>query len=60
MYNYSDIKNYWNKFFNDYAADVKSFWNNYLETIEKIYKNKEILFIIQRVIKNNFIYLLFN
>ena len=40
MYNYSDIKAYWNKFLNDYTADVKSFWNNYLETIEKIYKNK--------------------
>jgi len=40
MYNYSDIKSYWNKFLNDYAADVKSFWNNYLETVEKIYKNK--------------------
>ena len=40
MLNYSDIKNYWNKFFNDYAADVKSFWNNYLETVERIYKNK--------------------
>ena len=40
MYNYSDIKAYWNKFINDYAADVKSFWNNYLETVEKIYKNK--------------------
>ena len=40
MYNYSDIKSYWNKFFNDYAADVKSFWNNYLETVEKLYKNK--------------------
>jgi hypothetical protein len=40
MYNYSDIKAYWNKFLNDYAADVKSFWNNYLETVEKIYKNK--------------------
>ena len=40
MYNYSDIKAYWNKFLNDYTADVKSFWNNYLETVEKIYKNK--------------------
>ncbi len=40
MYNYSDIKSYWNKFLNDYAADVKSFWNNYLEAVEKIYKNK--------------------
>lgn len=40
MYNYSDIKAYWSKFINDYAADVKSFWNNYLETVEKIYKNK--------------------
>jgi hypothetical protein len=40
MYNYSDIKSYWNKFLNDYAADVKSFWNNYLETVEKLYKNK--------------------
>ena len=40
MYNYSDIKAYWNKFINDYTADVKSFWNNYLETVEKIYKNK--------------------
>ena len=40
MYNYSDIKAYWNKFLNDYTADVKSFWNNYLEAVEKIYKNK--------------------
>ena len=40
MYNYSDIKAYWSKFINDYANDVKSFWNNYLETVEKIYKNK--------------------
>lgn len=40
MYNYSDIKSYWNKFFSDYAVDVKSFWNNYFETVEKIYKNK--------------------
>ena len=40
MYNYSDIKSYWNKFLNDYAADVKSFWNNYFETVEKLYKNK--------------------
>jgi hypothetical protein len=40
MYNYSDIKAYWNKFINDYSEDVKSFWNNYLETVSKIYKNK--------------------
>jgi hypothetical protein len=40
MYNYSDIKLYWNKFFNDYSEDVKSFWNNYFEIISKIYKNK--------------------
>ena len=40
MLNYTDIKSYWNKFFNDYSADVKSFWNNYLEAVEKIYKNK--------------------
>ena len=40
MLNYTDVKNYWTKFLNDYTADVKSFWNNYLETVEKIYKNK--------------------
>jgi hypothetical protein len=40
MLNYTDIKNYWNKFLNDYTADVKSFWNNYIEAVEKIYKNK--------------------
>lgn len=40
MYNYSDIKGYWNKFINDYSEDVKSFWNNYFETVSKIYKNK--------------------
>jgi len=38
MYNYSDIKNYWNKFMNDYAEDVKSFWNNYFEVVSKAYK----------------------
>ena len=38
MYNYSDIKAYWNKFINDYSEDVKSFWNNYFETVSKIYK----------------------
>jgi hypothetical protein len=40
MYNYSDIKSYWNKFVNDYTKDVKSFWDNYLEVIQKVYENK--------------------
>ena len=37
MLNYSDVKNYWSKFANDYAEDVKSFWNNYLDTVQKFY-----------------------
>jgi len=37
MLNYSDIKNYFSKFTNDYAEDVKSFWNNYLDTVQKFY-----------------------
>jgi len=37
MLNYSDVKNYWSKFANDYAEDVKSFWNNYLDTVNKFY-----------------------
>lgn len=38
MLNYSDIKNYWNKFYADAFEDAKSFWKNYLDTVEKFYK----------------------
>ena len=38
MLNYSDIKNYWTKFYADAFEDTKSFWKNYLDTVEKFYK----------------------
>lgn len=38
MLNYSDIKNYYTKFINDYSEDVKSFWDNYFEILSKFYK----------------------
>ena len=38
MLNYSDIKNYWSKFYTDAFEDAKSFWKNYLDTVEKLYK----------------------
>ena len=38
MLNYSDIKNYWSKFYADAFEDVKTFWKNYVDTVEKFYK----------------------
>ena len=38
MLNYSDIKNYWSKFYADAFEDVKTFWKNYADTVEKFYK----------------------
>jgi hypothetical protein len=38
MLNYTDIKNYWTKFYADAFEDVKSFWKNYADTVEKLYK----------------------
>jgi hypothetical protein len=38
MLNYSDIKNYWSKFYADAFEDAKSFWKNYADTVEKFYK----------------------
>lgn len=38
MLNYSDIKNYWSKFYADAFEDVKTFLKNYADTVEKFYK----------------------
>ena len=38
MLNYSEIKNYWSKFYADAFEDAKSFWKNYADTVEKFYK----------------------
>jgi len=38
MLNYSDIKNYWSKFYADAFEDAKSFWKNYADIVEKFYK----------------------
>jgi len=38
MINYSDIKNYFTKFYADYVNDVKSFWESYTAEVEKFYK----------------------
>ena len=40
MFDYKSFKEYFTKFYADAFEDAKSFWNNYLETVEKIYKNK--------------------
>ena len=38
MLNYSDIKNYFTKFYADAFEDAKSFWKNYADSVEKFYK----------------------
>jgi len=38
MLNYSDLKNYFIKFYADAFEDAKSYWKNYLDTVEKFYK----------------------
>ena len=38
MLNYSDVKNYWTKFYADAFEDAKSFWKNYADSVEKFYK----------------------
>ena len=38
MLNYSDIKNYWSKFYADAFEDVKTFWKDYAKNVEQFYK----------------------
>ena len=38
MLNYSDIKNYWSKFYADAFEDAKSYWKNYFDLVQSIYK----------------------
>jgi hypothetical protein len=38
MLNYSDIKKYWSKFYQDAFEDAKSFWKDYCDSVEKLYK----------------------
>lgn len=38
MLNYSDIKNYWSKFYADAFEDAKSYWKNYFDLVQNIYK----------------------
>ena len=41
MLNYTDIKNYWTKFYADAFEDSKKFWKDYAKAVEEFYnKNK--------------------
>jgi len=40
MLNYSDIKNYWSKFYADAFEDVKTFWKDYAKNVEQFYTKK--------------------
>ena len=40
MLNYSDLKQYWSKFYADAFEDVKNFWKDYAKACEQFYSKK--------------------